>query len=133
MIYFLDTNICIHIISGASERILNKIQKIGIDSVALPSVVAAELLYGAYKSVKREHNLAKIYQFIRQFTIVGFDSATIQAYGEIRAELERKGTPIGSNDYFIAAIAKGHNAILVTNNTREFNRVSNLTIEDWTQ
>jgi len=93
----------------------------------------AELFYGAYKSMKREQNLAKIRQFIRQFKVVGFNNAAVEAYGEIRAELERKGNVIGANDFFIAATAKAHNAILVTNNTREFSRIPGLTIEDWTQ
>jgi len=133
MIYCLDTNICVHILNDTSHHCLNKVGEIGIQSVFLPSIVVAELFYGAYKSMKREYNLEKTRTFIQQFAIVGFDSIAMEAYGEIRAELERKGTPIGSNDFFIAAIAKAHNAILVTNNTREFNRVPGLTIEDWTQ
>ena len=133
MIYYLDTNLCIHILNDKSQHCLNKIGEIGIQSVFLPSVVVAELFYGAYKSVKREQNLAKIRTFIHQFAIVGFDSSAMEIYGVIRVELERRGKPIGANDVFIAAIAKANNATLVTNNTKEFNRVSDLVLEDWTQ
>jgi tRNA(fMet)-specific endonuclease VapC len=133
MIYYLDTNICIHVLNDKTQHCLNKIGEIGIQSVLLPSVVVSELFYGAYKSAKREQNLVKIRIFIHQFAIVGLDSNSMEVYGELRAELERKGTPIGANDLFIAAIAKANKAIFVTNNTKEFSRVSGLILEDWTQ
>jgi len=133
MKYFLDSNTCIWLLSGKQQNVINRYKATPFDDMALPSVVAAELLYGAFKSNKREESLIKIRQFIYQFSIIGLDASSAEAYGEIRADLERIGKPIGPNDYFIAAIAKAHNAILVTNNTREFKRVSGLSIEDWTQ
>ena len=132
MIYFLDTCICVHILNG-NTKCMDKVEEKGIVAVYLPSVVVAELFYGAYKSMKCEQNLEKIQQFIRQFKVVGFNNDAVEVYGEIRTELERKGNAIGSNDFFIAATAKAHNAIFVTNNTREFSRIPDLTIEDWTQ
>ena len=133
MIYFLDTNICVHILNGSSERALKKLEEVGIGTVGLPSTVVAELAYGAHKSTKRDYNLARLRKFVRQFSIAELNPAATEVYGEIRAELERKGTPIGANDYFIAAIVKARNGVLVTNNTREFSRVYDLAIEDWTK
>ena len=133
MKYFLDSNICIWLLSGKQPNVANRYRATPFDDMALPSIVAAELLYGTYKSNRREESLTKMRQFIRQFAIIGFDKSAMEIYGEIRAELERIGMKIGPNDYFIAAIAKAHNATLVTNNTWEFMRVQDLTIEDWTQ
>ena len=130
MIYFLDTCICVHILNG-NTKCMDKVEEKGIDSVFLPSVVVAELFYGAYKSAKREQNLRKIRGFVHLFKIEGFNNDAVEVYGEIRAILERKGNAIGANDFFISAIAKAHNAILVTNNTRKFSRIPGLTIEDW--
>ena len=132
MRYFLDTNICIRILNKSSQSILDKFEEIDLDDIVVPSVVAAELIYGAHKSAKREHNLARFRTFIKQFRLADINSAVIEAYGEIRSELERKGMTIGANDYFIAAIAKANNGILVTNNIREFSRISDLVLEDWT-
>ena len=133
MKYFLDTNICIWLLSGKNQRVIDQYRSTPFEDMVLPSVVAAELLYGANKSVKKEQSLARMREFIRQFEIIGFNDSAIEIYGEIRAELEKKGTPIGANDYFIAAIAKANGGILVTNNTKEFNRISDLVLEDWTQ
>ena len=69
--------------------------------------------------------------FFAPLELFAFDASTIWHYGEIRTELEKKGTPIGSLDTMIAAHAKSLNAVLVTNNTKEFNRVKGLTIENW--
>jgi len=133
MIYFLDTNICIRILTSSSQNVIGRFEAIDLDDIVLPSVVAAELIYGAYNSAKRDDNLGKIRVFLNQFRMVGFNSAAIESYGDIRSDLERKGEPIGANDYFIAAITKANNGILVTNNTREFARVDGLLIEDWTK
>jgi tRNA(fMet)-specific endonuclease VapC len=132
MIYFLDTNICIRILNGSSQSVIDNFEKIDLDDIVIPSIVAAELIYGANKSAKRDYNLMKFRTFLNQFRIAGINTDAIEAYGEIRAELERKGTPIGANDYFIAAIAKANDGILVTNNTGEFSRIDGLTLEDWT-
>ena len=132
MIYFLDTNICIRLLAGSSQNVINRFEATDLDDVVLPSVVAAELIYGAHKSVKRDDNLLKIREFINQFRMIGVNSAAVETYGRIRSDLECKGLPIGANDYFIAAIAQANNGILVTNNTKEFSRVEGLSLEDWT-
>jgi len=131
MVYFLDTNICIHLLNRTSQSVIDNYTKIDVDDISIPSIVAAELIYGANKSIKRDYNLMRFRTFLSQFTIVYVDMDVIEVYGEIRAELERKGTPIGANDYFIAAIVKANGGILVTNNTNEFSRVDGLIMEDW--
>ena len=130
--YFLDTNICIRILNGSSQSVIDRFEEIDLDDIAIPSIVAAELFYGAYKSVKRESNLSRFRTFLSQFKIACLNAAVIEVYGEIRCELEQKGQSIGGNDYFIAAIAKAYNGVLVTNNIREFSRIKGLMLEDWT-
>ena len=132
MIYFLDTNICVRLLNKSSSCVKDRFLETDIDSIDIPSIVVAELVYGAYKSVKRDDNLLKIREFINQFRMIGVNSAAVETYGRIRSDLERKGLPIGANDYFIAAIAQANNGILVTNNTKEFSRVEGLSLEDWT-
>jgi len=131
MIYFLDTNVCIRFLNGSSQGVLDRFEEIDFDDIVIPSIVAAELMHGAYKSAKRDYNLNRFREFINQFKIIGLSSGAIETYGQIRLELEQKGTPIGANDYFIAAIALASSGTLVTNNTREFSRIQSLLLEDW--
>jgi len=133
MMYFLDTNICIRLLNRSSQSVIDNYKRIDIDDIGIPSIVAAELIYGANKSTKRDYNLMKFRTFLNQFRIVYVDMVVIEVYGKIRADLERKGTPIGANDYFIAAIVKTNGGILVTNNISEFSRVDGLILEDWTE
>jgi tRNA(fMet)-specific endonuclease VapC len=90
------------------------------------------LYYGAFKSQQRTQTLAKLDRFIRNFHSYMFDDAAADVYGHIRADLAAQGTPIGPNDLMIAAIALANNLIVVTHNTREFARVTGLSLEDWT-
>ena len=130
---FLDTNICAFILNGKFPH-LNKIYSgRNRSEVKIPSVVLFELYYGAEKSQRREQNFSKIRVFTSEVEIVPFDAQAAEAAGQIRAKLESAGTLIGGNDLLIAAIARANNGILVTNNTREFSRVPDLSIEDWTK
>lgn len=94
-------------------------------------MVKAELLYGVERSTKREENLQKIRQFLLPFEIVSFGNQEAERYAIVRAELDRAGTPIGPNDLVIAATTAENDGILVTNNEKEFKRVSGLKIENW--
>ena len=94
-------------------------------------MVKAELLYGAHRSAQREDNLRLLATLFQQFTSLPFDDTAADAYGRIRADLTRRGTPIGPNDLMIASIALVHHLTLVTHNTREFGRVVGLQLEDW--
>ncbi|MDA0290728.1 MAG: type II toxin-antitoxin system VapC family toxin, partial [Cyanobacteria bacterium] len=98
----------------------------------LCSVVAAELAYGVAKSGSARNRDA-LEMFLAPLIILPFDVAALWAYGDLRAELERKGTPIGALDTMIAAHALSNKSILVTNNSREFARVPGLTLENWVQ
>lgn len=95
-------------------------------------MVKAELLFGALKSARREHNLEAIERFLQPFSVAPFGDPEATSYAEIRAELEREGTPIGANDLVIAATARARGVTLVTNNIREFSRVRGLLSADWT-
>ncbi len=132
MLYMLDTNICSYIIREKPLYIKDKLKEVESQNhkIILSSVVVSELLYGAKK--KKSDRLLKIVtSFIDSFLIYDFDKESASHYADIRNNLESKGTIIGSNDLFIAAHAKSINAVLVTNNTREFKRVEELIIEDW--
>lgn len=131
MIYLLDTNTCIRFLNGQSEAIRRHMESHRAEELALCAVVKAELLYGAFKSGRREQNLAKVETFATAFMSLPFDDQAAAQYAEIRARLEQRGLPIGPNDLLIAAIAKARNALLVTHNRREFERVEGLQIEDW--
>ena len=131
MRYLLDTNTCIAYLNGRAVGVRRRLQALPPGEVALCSVVKAELLYGARKSTNPSGVLAKLQLFFAPFTSVPFDDAAAQAYGTLRADLERAGRPVGPNDLMIAAIALERGLTLVTHNTGEFERVVGLTIEDW--
>ncbi len=131
MIYLLDTNTCIRFMNGRSEAVREKIESYQANELALCAIVKAELFYGALKSQRVQENLEKVRTFTNAFISFPFDDQAAVEYAEIRSQLERRGLPIGPNDLLIAAIAKAQNAVLVTHNRREFDRVDGLQIEDW--
>ena len=133
MTYFLDTNVCIYLLNDKFRNIREKMASLSSSDIKISSVVAAELIYGAYKSTKVEYNLSRFEKFLSLYEIVPFDGSAVNIYGEIRVELERKGKVIGCNDMLIAATVLANDGILVTNNTDEFVRINNLLIEDWTK
>ncbi len=131
MTYLLDANACIKFLNGRSENVRKRLESERSEDIVLCSVVKAELLYGAFKSARLTENLDRLRFFFRRFVSLPFDDTAIEAYGDIRARLERAGTLIGPNDLLIAAIALSQSVTLVTNNTREFRRVEGLRLEDW--
>ncbi len=131
MIYYLDTNICIYFLKGLYPSIMENIQNINPNNIKIPSIVKAELLYGAEKSQQKTKNLANIKRFLEPFEIIPFDDDCSIAYSKIRSAMELKGTVIGPNDYIVAATVLAKNGILVTNNTKEFKKVKNLKTENW--
>ncbi|MCK9386959.1 MAG: type II toxin-antitoxin system VapC family toxin [Sulfuritalea sp.] len=128
----LDTNICIYIINTRPPEVLAHFRKYRLGEVGLSSVVAAELAYGVAKSGS-ERNRQALEMFLAPLEIAPFDERAVWTYGVLRAELERRGSPIGSLDTMIAAHALSLDAVLVTNNTREFSRVDGLRLENWAQ
>ncbi len=131
MKYFLDTNICIYLLREHPIAILNRFLQFDLSDVGISSIVVAELQYGVSKSRYRERNQRNLDLFLQPLTIRSFDRVAAQHYGEIRAELEGKGAMIGREDALIAAHARALAITLVTNNEREFSRVSGLMVENW--
>ena len=131
MTYLLDTNTCIRFLNPRSSAVPNHMAAVRQEEVVICQIVKAELYYGAYKSARRDANLALLAKFFNQFVSRPFDDASAAAYGRLRAELARRGTPIGPNDLMIAAIALAYDLTLVTHNTVEFARVPGLRLEDW--
>ena len=131
MIYYLDTNTCIYFLNGSYSSVREKILNTSPELIVIPSIVKAELVFGAYKSKKREVTLNKVEEFLSPFEILPFSDPMTYVYADIRSSLERNGSSIGPNDMFIAATVLTKNGTLVTHNTREFSRVDGLKIEDW--
>lgn len=131
MIYTLDTNTCIYFLNGKYESIKERLMSLPPDRIKIPAIVKAELLFGAFKSNRREETVEKVEQFLSPFEIISFGDKAAYEYGSIRLALEISGNPIGPNDLIIAAITIAENATLVTHNVSEFSRVSKLKFEDW--
>jgi tRNA(fMet)-specific endonuclease VapC len=131
MKYILDTNVCIVYLKGRNLNLKLRLDAIPIEEIAVCSVVKAELCYGAMKSANSERNFALQQAFLNQFVSLPFDDLAATTFGTVRAQLEVRGTPIGAYDLQIAAITLANNLTLVTHNTREFERVDGLQIEDW--
>lgn len=129
--YLLDTNVCIHLLNERRPDILDHFRRHGPADIALCSVVKAELLFGARRSQRMEPNLQLLKAFFAPLQSLPFDDECAEHYGQIHAELMSQGKPIGPNDTLIAAIARAHDAILVTHNTSEFRRVPGLRVDDW--
>jgi tRNA(fMet)-specific endonuclease VapC len=130
--YLLDSNACIRLLNeSASSNMARKLAELTPDDIRLCSVVKSELYYGAYKSTRRDRNLANLNRFFSQFISLPFDDNAAAIAGQVRAQLDVAGTPIGSNDLLIAAIAVSNDLTLVTHNTREFSRINGLKYEDW--
>lgn len=132
MKYMLDTNICIYAIKNKPETVVKNFLKHNPDEICISAITYAELMHGVEKSQAKERNRVAIIAFLSSFSILEFNNYAAEEYGKVRAELERKGTPIGPMDMLIASHARIEGLILVTNNTKEFFRVDNLEVEDWT-
>ena len=131
MRYMLDTNICIYVIKHKPETVFQKLQNINPEDVCISSVTYAELVHGVEKSAAVEKNRLALSMLLATMEILDFDVDAADCYGKIRAALEKKGTPIGPLDMMIAAHAQSLGYTVVTNNMKEFSRVSALQIEIW--
>ena len=126
----LDTNTCIYIINAKPAAVLARFQQYRLGDIGLCSVVAAELAFGVAKSGSLRNRQA-LEIFLAPLSILPFDDAALWTYGDLRTDLERRGTPIGALDTMIAAHALSQHAMLVTNNTREFAKVPGLQLDNW--
>ena len=131
MNYLLDTNICIYLIKRKPPEVLQRFRQLQPGSVFISSVTTSELYYGTQKSQRVQTNLEALNNFLLPFLIVDYDESASFLYGELRADLEKRGQPIGPLDMMIAAHALSLDVPLVTNNTKEFERVKGLKLENW--
>lgn len=133
MRYMLDTNIIACARNNRPESVLKRLMQHRPEDVCISAITLAELEYGVFNSARPGQNQLALMTFLAGITVMPFDAEAAGTYGVIRADLKRKGTPIGANALLIAAHARALNLTLVTNNTREFERVEGLKLEDWTQ
>lgn len=131
MKYMLDTNMCVFALRNKPRAVGDRIQQHMPDDIVISVITVAELRVGADKSSRPEENHRQINDFLLTFDVLMFDSGAADAYGVIRADLERRGQPIGELDMLLAAHAVSQNLIFVTHNTSEFQRVKGLQLEDW--
>lgn len=129
--YLLDTNTCIQIINRPTGPVAERFRQHRPYQLKVCSIVKSELFYGARKSQQVESNLKRMKFFCAPLESLPFDDLCAEEYGQIKAVLAAQGQLIGPNDLLIAALARNYDAILVTNNTREFSRVTGLRLEDW--
>lgn len=132
MIYFLDTNIISYYMKGMYPSLQYHFRNIPSQSIVIPEIVMAEIEYGSRKSANYDNTIRKYKAFTDVFKKVPFADSSSKFYGIIRSELEKKGQIIGPNDLMIAATVLANKGILVTHNVREFSRIDNLSVEDWT-
>ncbi|MDP2157403.1 MAG: type II toxin-antitoxin system VapC family toxin [Nitrospirota bacterium] len=131
MKFMLDTNICIYIIKQNPPKVLKHFQSHIVGDIGISSITLAELQYGVSKSLHSEKNRQALEEFVLPLEIADFDERAAGSYGMIRADLEKKGKPIGAMDMLIGAHALSLRVTLVTNNTREFKQIKGLKIADW--
>jgi tRNA(fMet)-specific endonuclease VapC len=134
-VILLDTNVCIAVINGRPASVLQRLRaadpRRALSRVSTISVF--ELRFGVAKSAQAEANAEALEAFLRSIAVLSFDEEDAKIAGNIRAELERSGRPIGPYDYLIAAQAIRHNFALITANEKEFSRVAGLRWENWTE
>ena len=134
MIRFLfDTGICIELIRGRAPGLLGRLRHRRIGTIGISVITLAELLYGVAKSRDPARNTVALAHFCAPLEICPFEHEAASIYGAVRQALESAGTPIGPLDTLIAAHALALNTTLVTNNEREFQRVKDLRVENWTR
>jgi tRNA(fMet)-specific endonuclease VapC len=129
--FLLDTNICIYIGRKKPEPVLQRFKILRHGEAVLSVITFGELLYGAEKSLHRSVALQQLRELAEILPVMPLPQFAAETYGRIRAELERKGQMIGNNDLWISAHAKAAGLTLVTNNEREFRRVSGLRVQNW--
>lgn len=129
--YMLDTNICIYVMKNHSDKLRHKFK--AIKTLCISSITYGELCFGIENGVAdlRQVRYQQLDLFTRKLLIAPFDEFGARYYGQVRAVLKQQGELIGNNDLLVAAHALSMEAVLVTNNEREFNRVPNLTVENW--
>jgi tRNA(fMet)-specific endonuclease VapC len=131
--YLLDTNIVSYWMRG-DRSLMDKIRSYSPSDLSLSTITLAEILYGIEKSpIKKKERRTKIDRICSQLELHPFDEPAAEKYALIRARLERDGLIISGRDLQIASISMANRLCIVTHNTKEFNRIKDLTVEDWAQ
>ena len=132
-VYMLDTDISSYVMKRSNRSVLKKLQRTDVDDVCISAITKSELLYGVEVSPRRAKDQAALEEYLMYVEVLDYPDGAALHYAQIRARLKASGKMIGTNDLFIAAHARSQGLILVTNNTREFGRISGLKIENWAQ
>lgn len=130
--YLLDTDIIIYSLKG-HPVVQKNLRQHSRDPLYLTTISLMELYYGAYKSEKVESNLAKVKTIETGFTLIRAGEEIVELFGRLKAQLETKGQRVDDFDLVITSTALSHNLILVTNNTRHFQRIEGITLENWSR
>lgn len=128
--HMLDTNIVIYVITRRPREVLAVFNQ-HAGKMAISAVTYGELVHGVEKSARQVENLRVVEDFVSRLDVLPYTDKAAAHYGNIRADLERKGTPIGVNDLHIAGHARSEGLVLVSNNLREFARIDGLRLENW--
>ena len=131
--YMLDTDTCSYVMKRSNDAVLRRLQKTPVNDICISVITKSELLYGVEVSPRRQQDQTALHGFLQHLEVLDFSDEATADYAQIRAYLKTHGTMIGANDLFIAAHARSLDLTLVTNNTREFARVPNLKIQNWTK
>lgn len=132
MQYLLDTNICIYIINRSPSHVFEKFKDLSIGDIGISAITYCELQFDVTNSSKPDQNQRALTEFLAPLDVLDFPSGAAIIFGSIRTALNHTGTPIGNYDLLIAAHAIHEKLTLVTNNTKEFNRIPKLKLENWT-
>ena len=133
MKYLIDTNICIYIMNNRPVDVIKKFKQFNPGEIGISTITVSELQYGVAKSTYRNENQHRLDEFLAPLEILAYNEIAARTYGDIRFQLEKHGKPIEPLDLLIAAHALSQNLIIVTNNDKEFKRIKNLEVENWTQ
>ncbi|MFZ1106786.1 MAG: tRNA(fMet)-specific endonuclease VapC [Rhodomicrobium sp.] len=128
--YMLDTNICIYVMKTYPSELREKFNALA-EQLCISSITLGELHYGAEKSARRAENLTAVAHFAARLEVLAFGGKAAAHYGQLRAELERAGTPCGPHDMQIGGHARSEGLIVVTNTMREFGRMPGVRAENW--
>jgi tRNA(fMet)-specific endonuclease VapC len=127
----LDTDHCIELLRG-QPKVVAKLKAMGEDIEIYTTIItAAELFYGACRSLKIEQNLQEVRALLEDVQVLGLDLYSAEKYGLLKAELSQKGELIADNDLLIASVVLSHDLILITHNTQHYARIPHLRLEDW--
>ena len=130
--YLLDTDMCIYLLNG-DRRVKNRVAQTGLEAISVSILTVGELYFGAYNSEKVEANLDRVRAFLSPPgpSVLPIDDAAAECFGRFKTELRRGGKPIGDMDLLIAGVAASRDLKVVTNNTEHFNRITDISLENW--